>query len=394
LTTAHWIFWLSLAAVSYTCVGYPLLVWLTAKLFGRPVRKQSFTGSFTIVLAVHNEEHTIVGRLSELCRHIERTGLIGDIIVAADGCTDATVVRARTYEGIAPVRMLVLPENRGKAAALTEAAALATGEILLFADARQRWADDAIPELLANFADPDVGAVSGNLQLEQAPGVLAGVGLYWRFEKWLRKQESRVRAQIGVTGAICGVRRPLFSPIPHGTLLDDVYWPLRVAMAGHRVVHDESARAYDRLPEKSSAEFRRKVRTLAGNFQLASLVPASLLPWRNSVWLAWMSHKLMRLVLPWALLAMLISPIIIATPTSMTFFSVEAAAYGLALAGLWPKLGKSRLLGAAASFLILNAAAWVAFWIWAFGRTGSAWRNTEYRKPIGENLVRSKCPMS
>lgn len=392
MTVAHLFFWFSLAAVVYTCVGYPLFAWLWAKRFGRPVRKRSFTGSFTIVLAAHNEERAIAGRLSELCRHIERSGLAGDIIVAADGCTDATVVRARSYECNYPVRLLELPENRGKAAALTQAAALATADILLFADARQRWADDALPHLLANFADPDVGAVSGDLQLEQAPGVLAGVGLYWRFEKWLRKQESRVRAQIGVTGAICGVRRQLFSPIPPGTLLDDVYWPLLVAMAGHRVVHDEAARAFDCLPDKSSAEFRRKVRTLAGNFQLVGLVPASLLPWRNPVWLAWISHKLMRLVSPWALIGLCIAPLVIGTPAYMTFVSLEAAAYGLAVLGLLPRLGNSRLLGAAASFLILNAAAWVAFWVWLFGRTGSAWRKTEYRKPVDESRVESECP--
>lgn len=389
MTTAHLIFWLSLAALTYTYVGYPLLVWLRAKLWGRSVRKRSFTGSYTIVLAAHNEEHTIADRLSELCRHIERTGLTGDIIVAADGCTDATVVRAQSCECIAPVRVLVLPENRGKAAALTEAAALATGNIVLFADARQRWANDAIPELLANFADPDVGAVSGDLQLKQAPGALAGVGLYWRFEKWLRKQESQVHAQVGVTGAICGVRRQLFSPIPPGTLLDDVYWPLRVAMAGHRVVHDDAAQAFDCLPEKSSAEFRRKVRTLTGNLQLVGLLPKSLLPWRNPVWLAWVSHKLMRLLSPWALIGVLVAPLFVGTPAFLIFVEVQIAAYVLALAGLLPRLRQSRLMIAAASFVILNAAAWMAFWVWLFGRTESTWRKTEYRQFTGESLVGS-----
>jgi biofilm PGA synthesis N-glycosyltransferase PgaC len=374
------IFWLSAAVLVYTYIGYPLLVGLWAKWRGRPVRKGPFAGSFTILISAHNEERRIAKRLTELCRLIESSGHAGDIIVVADGCTDATVALAESFERDHPVHVLVLEDNVGKAAALTEAAAYATGDVLLFADVRQTWAADTIPNLLANFADPDVGAVSGDLQLESAPGVLAGIGLYWRFEKWLRKQESRVRSQVGVTGAISGVRRELFSPIPPGTLLDDVYWPLCAAMAGQRVVHDESARAFDRLPEKSSAEFRRKVRTLAGNYQLVGLLPESLLPWRNPVWLAWVSHKLMRLVSPWALIGALAAPLAVGAAAFSTLFVLQAVAYAIAIAGLHPSLGRSRLLGAAASFLILNAAAWVAFWVWLLGRTTSAWRKTEYRK--------------
>src|SRR5215470_5324190 len=108
--------------------------------------------------------------------------------------------------------------------------------------------------------------------LESALVVMAGGGLYWRFAKWLRQKESLIHSQVGVSGAIAAVRRELFRPIPHGTLLDDVYWPLQVAMQGYRVVHDDRARAFDRLPENPRDEFRRKVRTLAGNFQLARML--------------------------------------------------------------------------------------------------------------------------
>ena len=99
---------------------------------------------------------------------------------------------------------------------------LARHEIIVFADARQSWAPDALARLLANFADPDVGAVSGELIVESVPGVMAGVGLYWQFEKWLRQQESAVSSSVGVTGAISAVRRTLFRPIPPGTILDDL----------------------------------------------------------------------------------------------------------------------------------------------------------------------------
>src|SRR5205807_869445 len=109
---------------------------------------------------------------------------------------------------------------------------------------------------------------SGDLDITSAGGTMAGVSLYWRFEKWLRRQESAIGSQVGVTGAISVCRRELFQPVPEGTILDDVYWPVGVALAGYRVIHDNRAIAHDRLPDRTRDEFRRKIRTLAGNFQL------------------------------------------------------------------------------------------------------------------------------
>src|SRR5262249_24591108 len=151
-------------------------------------------------------------------------------------------------------------------------------------------------------ADSAVGAVSGELVVESAPGVMAGVGVYWHFEKWLRRAESGFDSMVSVTGCIAAARRELFRPIPAGTILDEVYWPLNVAMAGYRVVHESRARAYDRLPERARDEFARKVRTLAGNFQLMAVMPKSLAPWRNRLWWQFVSHRVLRLAVPWALL--------------------------------------------------------------------------------------------
>ena len=212
------------------------------------------------------------------------------------------------------------------------------------------------------------------------------MGLYWRFEKWLRKQESKLFAQVGVTGAISACRRELFRAPPPGTLLDDVYWPLRVALQGYRVVHDERAKAFDRLPEKSSDEFRRKVRTLAGNYQLLTRLPwAAFFPWSNRVWWQWVSHKLLRLVVPWALLALLVLNVFLTSPLFLTLLGLQVTGYGLALLGLIPALGKRvKLLGAGASFLVLNCAAWLAFWVWATGRADKTWTKAQYQAAEGE----------
>jgi cellulose synthase/poly-beta-1,6-N-acetylglucosamine synthase-like glycosyltransferase len=258
--------------------------------------------------------------------------------------------------------------------------------VIVFADVRQRWHPDALGLLVENFADPQVGAATGELCLESSDGAVAGVGFYWRYEKWIRKLESRAHSMVGVTGAISAVRRELFCEIPARTLLDDVYWPMQVAMRGYRVVHDERARAYDRLPDRPGDEFSRKVRTLSGNFQLIARLPMALLPTRNPVWFQFVSHKLMRLAVPWLLLAMLLTAALLTGSIYRLALAAQIAGYALALAGFCrPVHGRSRLATAATSFLVLNAAAWWAFWIWLGGRTGAAWKKVRYEaRPLAQ----------
>ena len=379
----EWIFWSCFAIVAYTYLLYPALLVLLNALVRNDgmaaISKETPRLSVSILLPVHNEAANLERRLEELTRMIEASGVPGEIIVISDASTDNSVEIARQHAERG-VHVIEMPEKGGKAAALNAGVALAQNELLVMADARQRWADDALLRLVENFSDPRIGAVSGDLVLEAAPGVLAGVGLYWRFEKWMRKKESRLASQVGVTGAISAVRRSLFQPIPQGTLLDDVFWPMHVALKGYRVVHDERAKAFDRLPEKTHDEFRRKVRTLAGNFQLLTLLPlGALFPWSNPIWWQWVSHKLMRLVVPWALLAMLVSSFVLGEDAYKWFFWVQVAAYVLAGLGMVPALGRSvKPLGAAASFLVLNAAAWLAFWIWISGRAATSWHKVRY----------------
>jgi cellulose synthase/poly-beta-1,6-N-acetylglucosamine synthase-like glycosyltransferase len=232
---------------------------------------------------------------------------------------------------------------------------------------------------LANFDRPEVGAVSGELMLDVPDGVLAGVGLYWRYEKWLRRNEGRVHSTVGVSGSISAVRRALFRPIPQGVLLDDLYWPLQVVLQGRRVVFDERAIAYDRLPEHAKDEFLRKVRTLSGNFQLAAVLPQALLPWRNPIWAQFVSHKLLRLAVPWLLLGVFLASGLLDGALYHIAFAAQVVFYGLAVMALGAGPGSRwRAATAAASFVVLNAAAWLAFWVWICGRTEGAWKKVAY----------------
>ena len=380
------LFWVCAAGVLYAYVGYPLLLLLVSRLRPRPVRRAEppagstapQSPSVSVVIAAHNEEHRIAARRDEFASVFDAEGIVGEIVIVSDGSTDATAEAARRGHRH-NVRVIELPQNVGKAEALTRGVAAATGDVVVFADTRQRWAPDALRRLLENFADPAVGGVSGDLVLESASGATSGVGLYWRYEKAVRRLESRVHSTVGATGAISAVRRPLFQPIPPRTILDDVYWPMRVVMQGFRVIHDGRAEAYDRLPDKASDEFRRKVRTLSGNFQLVARAPDILLPWRNPLWLGFFSKKLLRLAVPWLLLGMLLASALVPGVIYRTAFVAQVAGYAIGLAGLNHALAsRLRAASAAGSFLVLNAAAWMAFWVWALGRADRSWKKVVY----------------
>ena len=390
MPAAEILFVVCVALILYPYVVYPLLMALVARLRPRPVRRDVGAGpllAVSFIVAAHNEQARIEGRLRELIGLLEVRGNADDeILIVTDGSTDDTATLVRQYTKHF-VRLVELPNRGGKAAAISRGAALARNEILVFADTRQTWAPDALTRLLENFADPDIGAVSGDLVLTTGNGTMAGVGLYWRFEKWLRRQESAIGSQVGVTGAISACRRALFRPIPAGTLLDDVYWPVGVALGGKRVIHDCRAVAYDRLPEKAGDEFRRKVRTLAGNFQLVQRRPEVLSPWRNPIWIQMVSHKMARLVVPWALLGLLVACILGDGLLYDLALAVQAVTYGLALIGLLTKRG-GKLLGSASSFLVLNAAAWVAFWVWMTGRAAQSWTKVAYTPRKGTRIRR------
>lgn len=377
MTIPGWICLVSLGWVAYAYVLYPLLIAAAARMSVpgavRPATRPAF---ISVIVAAHNEAANIARRIEELARLVEDSGIPGEIIVVSDGSTDATVEAARAQE-CRGLRLIELAVNVGKAAALSRGCAEAHGEILVFADARQRWATDALMRLVDAFADPRVGAVGGDLVVE-ASGANAGVGLYWRYEKWLRRNESAVHSTVGVSGSISAVRRQLFTPIPAGIILDDVYWPLKVVMAGFRVRHEATAVAFDRFPADARGEFRRKVRTLTGNFQLVAALPEALVPFKNPIWFQFVSHKIARLLVPWALLTALFTSAISPGRLFATLFVCQCLGYGAGLVGM---LGgrPPRLLSAAASFMSLNAAAWVAFWVWISRRSGSAWQKAEYR---------------
>jgi cellulose synthase/poly-beta-1,6-N-acetylglucosamine synthase-like glycosyltransferase len=309
------IFWVSVLLVAYVYVGYPALLAVWAALARRPPQKRSADGhapwpSISVIVATRNEASRLPGRLANLLQQRYPGPL--EIIVVSDGSTDGTAEAVAPFRA-AGVQLIDLPAG-GKPLALNAGVAAASGELLVFADARQRFAPDAVQQLARNFADPAVGGATGELILDcEQPArgsestIADGVGLYWRYEKWLRRHESDVWSTLGATGAIYALRRSAWTPLPPSTLVDDVLAPMRAVLDGRRVVFEPAARAFDTASADGATESRRKRRTLAGNYQILGHEPRLLVPIVNPVWLQYASHKIGRLLVPWALLGALVS---------------------------------------------------------------------------------------
>lgn len=359
------VFWVAALVVAYVYAGYPCLVDLWARVADRRPRRIPFDSgawpSISIIVAARNEASRLPARVANLLEQDypgER-----EVIVVSDGSMDAPGAVLSQFAG--RVRLIELPPG-GKPLALNAGVMAARGDVLVFADARQQFAPGALIELVLNFADPSVGGATGELVLdtreadghERIDGIGEGVGLYWKYEKWLRRNESRVWSTLGATGAIYALRRSLWQPLPATALLDDVLAPMRAVLAGRRIVFEERAIAYDRATTDAAAESRRKTRTLAGNYQILAQEPRLLVPFVNPVWLQYASHKIGRLVVPWALVALLVSSALLA-PSGVLYAAVLGAQvlfYGFALAGalLHARERASRI---AFTFVVMNYSA-------------------------------------
>jgi biofilm PGA synthesis N-glycosyltransferase PgaC len=361
------LFWISFALTAYVYLGYAILLALYSRLHRRPIQRQQITPTVSIVIAARNEATNLTAKLQNL-RLLDYPRELLQIIIASDGSTDSTPEILLSYASeIAPV---ILDQSHGKANALNQAVRCATADILLFLDVRQSVESNAISELVACFADPTVGAVSGELLLESATGETSGdaLGIYWKIEKQLRKLESATGSVVGVTGAIYAIRRELYTPIPMGTILDDVFIPMHVARTGHRVVFLPTAIARDRLFSEKGKEFSRKVRTLTGNYQLLRLAPWLLSP-ANPLLFRFISHKLLRLLVPLLMVLMLLASIMSNGSFYRTVFWLQILFYMLAAFGmLSPSTRKFKPVAVANTFVMLNAAAALAFYNFVMGR--------------------------
>jgi biofilm PGA synthesis N-glycosyltransferase PgaC len=378
-----WVFWLAVAVVVYAYAGYFAWLWMRAKWRPRPVKRAAAEPLVSVVMVVRNEEAVLAEKLCNLIE-VDYPAERLQIVVISDGSTDGTEAILREHARNPQVHVVLNQLAGGKALGLNDGMSVAQGDIVVFTDARQKIERGAIRLLMENFADPEVGAVSGELMLgDPANGETdRGVGLYWRIEKQVRELESSAGSVVGATGAIYAVRRELVAKVPADTILDDVFIPMNVAKQGFRVLFDERAKAWDAPDLGSQREFRRKVRTLSGNYQLLQLAPW-LLRGENPLRFEFISHKLSRLVVPFALIAALGTTAFLRGPFYRAAFWAQVGFYGLSLLGRtrW-KLGPvSRLSEVAYTFAALNMAALLAFVNFVTGHK-TVWMQAPLRKEI------------
>jgi cellulose synthase/poly-beta-1,6-N-acetylglucosamine synthase-like glycosyltransferase len=363
------LFWCSFSLILFAYAGYPIWLYLRARFSPRPVRQATIFPSVTILLAVRNEAKNLPGKLQNLAE-LDYPADRLEIIVVSDGSVDATSDILATWEK-PQRRAVLLPQQGGKGTALNCGVTQAQGEIIVFTDARQIIASDALKKLVANFADASVGCVSGELMIGEGSTAASaeGVGLYWRIEKNIRYWEGLTGSTVGATGAFYAARKHLIPYVPPETILDDVYIPLQVIKQGHRVVFERNAHAQDDLKPTSKQEFQRKVRTLVGNYQLLQLAPW-IVTRSNPVRLQFVCHKLLRLLVPFALLGLLVSTAWLRKDIYELALGLQLVFYASAALSMFrAPLGLiSRMSHISLGFLVLNTAAAVAFVYFITGR--------------------------
>ncbi len=370
-----WVFWMSATFIAYTYLGYPLWLWIRSRWCRKPVRSGPYIPFLSIIMIVRNEEKVLPRKLRNLL-DLNYPDESLEIVMVSDGSTDSTNQILSEHTANPRVRVIFNPQQQGKAAGLNAAMSSVRGEIVVFTDARQQIEPDAIRVLVENFADPEIGCASGELMLgdPETGEAEQGMGMYWRIEKAVRELESAVGSVVGATGAIYGVRRKLLVNVPDEAILDDVYIPMHVVRRGARVIFDPRARAWDSPDQGTAQEFTRKVRTLSGNYQLLQLAPW-LLTSANPLRFQFVSHKVLRLVVPFALLATLLASFLTPGVFYRGAVILQLAFYTLSFLGLAHFLRRgplARVADAARTFVLLNSAATVAFANFVAGRK-AAW---------------------
>jgi cellulose synthase/poly-beta-1,6-N-acetylglucosamine synthase-like glycosyltransferase len=376
-TAAKIIFWLSAAALAYAYVGYPVLVWLVARLRPRAVRRAEFEPAVSVVITAYNEERDLASKLENtlaLDYPFEKL----EVIVASDCSSDRTDEIARSYAARG-VRLHRQAERLGKTAAQNAAVELARGEVILFSDATTLYQPDVLRAMLPNFADPSVGCVAGKLIYVDPAATSVGRGAksYWGYETFLKTHESRACSLIGASGCLYAVRRSAYVPLYHEACSDFII-ATKMVEQGLRAVYEPAAVCTEETNRRADKELAMRVRVIAQTYTDLWRHRGLLNPLRGGFYsVELLSHKVMRYLVPLFLLLTFVSSAALA-PRSLFFaaaFAGQSAFYAAALAGWLSERAGARvkLLSLPHYFVLANLAAVVAFYKFARGERYARW---------------------
>jgi poly-beta-1,6-N-acetyl-D-glucosamine synthase len=293
------------ALVIYCYLGYPFLIYLFSKCAPNPVYKSPIYPTVSVIISAYNEEDVIQRKLNNLL-NMDYPFEKMEIRIASDGSSDRTNEIIKGFHD-PRLHFTVHNQRQGKILTIAELVRQSKSEIIVFNDARQILDRDAINRLVENFADDKVGCVSGELIFNAKEGGTAqGINLYWKYEKFIRFCEAQVHSMMGATGAIYAIRRELFVPGPSHIVLDDMYVPFKIIEQGYRAIWVDTAFAYDNVADTPQEEYRRKTRTLFGNYQIFLFFPGLFNPLKSPIAIQLFSHKFLRVIIPFILIAIFI----------------------------------------------------------------------------------------
>jgi poly-beta-1,6-N-acetyl-D-glucosamine synthase len=369
--------------VALLCAGSIVLVWIVYPLIigmlaaRRPCSRctapsEQSPPSVSVIIATREDPETIRARIQDC---LEARGDVEclEVVVATDAQSAHAIPDDLVNSG--DVRIVRGDEPGGKAATINAAVRAARHDVLVFTDAHQRFEPEAIARLVKAFEDARVGAASGRLELSRCAS-RSPVGRYWSYERWLRRCEATINSCVGATGAIWAIRRSLWRPLPASLILDDVYTPMRVVLAGRRVAFVDDARATDlRTPDRAH-EYRRKVRTLTGVLQLCCWLPELLVPRRNPIWLQFVFHKLLRLLTPyWCIGLATWAGVMFLHLLPLRPVALGLPVFGLATATAFRKVRVARLLTSAILWGVMLQAALVMATVNGLRRQWDVWNS-------------------
>lgn len=373
------LFWSLLGLVAYAYVGYPVTVALAGFVLNRRVDRASIHPTVAVVVAAHDEEDAIEGRIANLLASDYPADRLR-VVVASDGSTDQTVARARAS---GDARVVVLDLARvGKAAALAEGVRRADSDVLVFTDANTEFRPNAIRNLVRNFADPRVGGVVGCTGYRisgDTEGSGRGEDLYWRYDTWLKELESRTGSVVSAHGGMYAIRRHLFREVEDPAVTDDFAISTAVVAQGWRLVFERDAVGTERPMARSGAEYRRRVRVMTRGLSGVVLRRALLNPVRHGFYsVAFASRKLVRRLVALAFPPLFVVTLVLAPthPAYAALVAAQSAVVLLAGAG-WAlrrhRLGRLPVFYAPFFLGLANAASAVAVWNVLRGRRIERW---------------------
>jgi cellulose synthase/poly-beta-1,6-N-acetylglucosamine synthase-like glycosyltransferase len=370
------ILWLSLAAVALTYVGYPGLLLLARPFARRGIIDDAAIPTVSFAISAFNEATVIREKIDNVLS-LDYPHDRMEIAVISDGSDDGTddIVRGYVSEG---VRLFRQTPRRGKSMGLTRFVPELTGDIVVFSDANSIYETDAIRKLVRHFADPTVGFSVGHQRYyADKTDVAESESMYWRYETFLKIEESRIGSVVCGDGAIYAIRRELFEPL-RADDINDFYLPLRIVARGYRGVFDCEAVCYERTAADFAGEFRRKVRIITRSLRAVTRVPQALNPFKVGRFAFQLAiHKVLRWSVPFFLIVVLASNVALAAAGHRGYevlLAMQVAFYGIALLRGVPRLGQLKPVYLASYFCLMNLAAFLGVINWALGMRITTWQ--------------------